>query len=534
MLNAAIVEEEKYVNYYVKDISEQKKMTLNAELSLTRMTSLLENLYGAVIIENENNEVILHNERVGSVFGVKLGSGKEQMAPTTKDKIFTREVISDFFQIPNATNDFFSDELKLRNGKTYRREFIPVYVKEQYRGCLWKFNDITKQKEEAAALIKAKTVAEKALEFKSNFLSNMSHEIRTPMSGIIGMAQLLKKSNILGKDKEYVDHIISCSSNLLTIINDILDLSKIESEKMTLEKTPLNIKEVCQSAISNVKYLLLDKNVEMNSEFNLMAGSEVILGDPVRLNQIITNLLSNAIKFTEQGSVRMTVRTRRSSTNKMVLELQVEDTGIGISKLKLEDVFKSFLQAEIGTTRNFGGTGLGLPICKMLVELHGGQISVASKLGKGSVFSVSIPCNIPFEKVVFKKNKEDTGLYVHDMNILVVDDSPINLLYTEEILTSASNFVTTACNGKEAVKLAAVNKYDVIFMDVQMPEMDGLDATKYLRSVLNIQTPIVAFTANVMKGEEEKYLSAGMTQCLSKPYYEQEIFAVIRQCLDVV
>jgi len=533
LFNSAIIEGEKYVNYYGTDITEKKIFASDAELSFKRMSSLLENLNGAVIAENEVSEIILSNDKVEKILGITIEPNAQTGLLEINNQVLSTKVFAELFHEPKTRKVFSSEEIILKSGRIYRREFIPVYLNDTYRGCLWKFNDITKQKQEELALEKAKCTAEKALKFKSNFLSNMSHEIRTPLTGIIGMAHLLLKTKIQDSHKKYAEHIVSCSNNLLTIINDILDLSKIESEKLLLEKIPFDLEKIYQGAIANVSHLLIDKVVDLKFEMNLTIGSSMLIGDPVRLNQIITNLLSNAIKFTDDGSVTIVLETKEVSTDEIMLITRVIDTGIGIAESKLDSIFNSFEQAESGTTRKYGGTGLGLPICKMLVHLHGGTIKAESELGKGSIFSLKIPYLKVQNKIEKKQITRESEANLKNLNILVVDDNLVNNLYTKEILTAASSNVTTASNGLEAIELAAANSYDIIFMDIQMPEMDGIKATKHIRSVLNIQTPIIAFTANTMEGQKENYLRTGMTDFLSKPYYSDDLFSVIRKCLNI-
>ncbi|MBL0104610.1 MAG: response regulator [Bacteroidetes bacterium] len=371
--------------------------------------------------------------------------------------------------------------------------------------------------------------AEQSEKFKQQFLANMSHEIRTPMNSIIGLTNLLVKTNLDDQQNKYLNVIKKSSENLLVIINDILDLSKIEAGKMDFEKIPFALKE----ALETVYHAMLFKADEKKLGFkiDIQHGTpEVLIGDPTRLNQILINLAGNAIKFTESGSVTVDIRQINRTGNVSMVQFSVIDTGIGIAPEALSKIFDSFSQASSDTTRKFGGTGLGLTISKQLVELQGGDITVKSEPGKGTSFIFTIP--YPVGEATTSNNDNDnvdniTGEQLRGLNVLLVEDNAFNQMVATDTLGDLipDLKIEIADNGKIAVDMVSAKDYDVVLMDIQMPEMDGFEATRQIRAMPSPKnkTRIMAMTANVTSEEVNKCFEVGMDAYISKPFETQDL-----------
>lgn len=394
--------------------------------------------------------------------------------------------------------------------------------------------DITTRKYEEMALREAKAEAEQARRAQEAFMASMSHEIRTPMNGIVGMANLLTGTKLNAEQREFTDTIIESARNLLSIINDLLDFSKIESGRFEFERTPFRLRHALKKALHPLRFKAEEKGLKLELDVQDTAP-EVLVGDPLRLQQIIINLVGNALKFTAEGSVTVTASAIAAGTGAVMLRIDVADTGIGIPKDKVGYVFESFTQQHAAISRSYGGTGLGLAIVRQLAELQGGSVEVQSESGKGSTFTVSIPFEVSAElpttaRLEPEERAEDIpGGMLIGLSVLVAEDNPINQKVVRNTLSKQGADVTVVNNGFLAVQqlAAGTEQYDIVLMDLQMPEMDGYEATRRIRKDIKSDIPIIAMTADALKGEDERTHAAGMSGFVSKPFEPADLYQKI-------
>jgi PAS domain S-box-containing protein len=388
--------------------------------------------------------------------------------------------------------------------------------------------DITDQKQLEIELTSAREEAEQSTRSKEVFLANMSHEIRTPMNAILGMSNQLAKSPLTKKQLFYLDAINAASENLLVIINDILDLSKIEAGKLSLEKIPFEPRAVIKRAMQALNHKAEEKGLALTNSIFDERISEVMVGDPYRLNQVLLNIISNAVKFTEKGGVDVKLEVINDAKLSQTVQLTVKDTGIGMDEKFRTTLFEKFSQEDASVTRQYGGTGLGMSICRQLIELMDGEIFVESEKGSGTTMSfvVSFPKgsveDLPSKEIFVADEKMLVG-----KKILVVDDNDMNRLLATTILGNYGAETFEAENGLESVEYLTENTVDLVLMDIQMPVMNGFDAARHVRERISKTLPMIALTANAIKGDNEKCLEAGMNSYLAKPFKEEDLMKMI-------
>ncbi len=466
--------------------------------------------------------------------------------------------------------DYFTEPTKAREGyqEVFAKGFVadyPLTIRDHkltdvlFNGSVYKdeagnvlgvvvvARDITEQKIFEKELIEAKIfadlattiaeeaqnkaeiamrIAEDAVKAKQQFLSNMSHEIRTPMNAIIGFTKVVLKTDLTAKQKEYLTAIEMSGNALIVLINDILDLAKVDAGKMTFEQTPFKMSMSIAAMMHLFETKIQEKNLELVKEYDTKIP-EVLIGDSVRLHQIILNLVSNAVKFTNQGKITASVRLLCEDEETVMLEFAIADTGIGIAENKLDKIFENFQQASSSTSRLFGGTGLGLAIAKQLVESQGGKISVKSKIDEGSIFSFTLS----FKKTKEAAEAENTLVELHtevkNIKVLVVEDIALNQLLMKTLLDDFGFERDIADNGKIAIEKLQMKAYDIILMDLQMPEMNGFEATEYIRNVMKSTIPIMALTADVTTVDLAKCKAVGMNDYIAKPVDEKLLYSKI-------
>lgn len=395
---------------------------------------------------------------------------------------------------------------------------------------LWMYGthqEITDQKELEDSLKKAKNMAEESAQAKEAFLANISHEIRTPLNAIIGFSDLLTQTSLDKVQSNYAETIGIASKNLLGLINDVLDLSKIESGVIELERKPIDLNNLLQSIVKINSQAAKEKDLKIMFSMD-QEIPDMIIGDPTRISQILVNLIGNAIKFTPKGFVEIKVVAKNIQPQEVEISFSVRDTGIGVAKEKLDLIFDRFAQAENSTTREYGGTGLGLSIVKKLVEMYHSRLRVTSEIGKGTEFSFDITFPIAEKETqFFTKSKINSENPLKGLHILLAEDNEHNQILASTYLRRNGAIVDLAENGDLAVDLVRTNTYDLILMDLQMPKVDGFEATKIIRKEIGSHIPIVACTAHSLPGEKKRSQDIGMNDYITKPFTVDELVETI-------
>lgn len=539
--NKAIALQNKEKEILLMQIDEEQNLRKTIEDSEKRYNMMLmQSPFAFAVLKGKNMVITIANDSIKQIWakGDKIEGKplidilpelKNQEFPALLHKVYTTG-------IPYLENESLA--WVKQNGK--RKDAYFNYVYQPYRetdgtisGVTMIAIDVTEQvlsrqkiEESKEELMEAKTAAENAVKFKQQFLSNMSHEIRTPLNSILGFANVLLKTELSNEQKEFLQAIKISGQSLNLLINDILDLAKVDAGKMVFVKQPFEIHASIKAILYSFELKIKEKNLEFVKEFEDNIPT-MLLGDSVRLNQIILNLLSNAVKFTHKGKIVLQVKMLSEDKDNVIIQFALIDSGIGIAANKINSIFNLFEQAELNTANSYGGTGLGLAIVKQLIESQGGSINVKSKINKGSTFSFILP----FEKTTIKSEEEmeilEPSSRIGNLRVLVAEDVILNQLLIKTILFDFGFEYEIVGNGKLAIEKLQTGTYDIVLMDLHMPEMNGFEATEYIRKTMHSAIPIIALTADVTTADVSKCRELGMNDYISKPIKENLLYSKI-------
>jgi len=523
---------------YVVRITETKEFEEKVRLHEKRYRDLFNHSQALICTHDMDGKLLTVNPATCKILGFEeqemLGRNLAEFIPEKHRVRFGDEYLGPIRLNNGAVSGEFcvlsksGEEIYLLY-KNYRREEPGV---EPY--VIGFSQDITDRIKMEKELRFTKQLTDEIARAKESFLAHMSHEIRTPMNGILGIASLLSKTQLEAQQRNYLQLIQESANNLLVIVNDILDLEKIVAGKLQLETIPFKIVDKIATTIQSFIYRAEEKELGLIFQ-NFIPADLVVKGDPYRLSQVLNNILSNALKFTETGHITIATAIRDNNEEHAIVEITISDTGIGIVRERLSTIFEPFEQADATISRKYGGTGLGLAICKNMIEMQNGELLVESEEGKGSSFIIRLPYQIGIEAMQDNEVKQEIDYKsLGPRKVLVAEDVELNQFLARHILESWDFEVVIAGNGLEAIQQLGKEEFDCILMDVQMPEMDGIEATHRIRSLpdpVKANIPIIALTANALKGDSEKYLAAGMTDYLAKPFDEERLFRVISRNL---
>ncbi len=527
-----------YFACYVLDLRSIAASQTETRHANERTIAILNAAPFAINIWNENYELVDCNRMTYELLGFEskqeyFGQRLRTFPPVQPDGSSSLALAQQSIQQAFDTG-YCSKEIMMlhSSGEELPAEVTLVRVRSGDENLVVSYTrDLRELKAMLGEVEKAKNLAEKSAQTKSEFLANMSHEIRTPMNGILGLVHLLNNTDLAPVQDNYVQKILLSANSLLRIINDILDFSKIEAGKLEMESIPFTLQDI----LDELQVLFGPKMQEKNLEYHLITSdftNTELVGDPLRLKQVLFNLVNNAIKFTEQGSITIETQCKQQDANHMQCHISVTDTGIGLSKEQIDRLFSAFIQADTSVTRKYGGTGLGLAISKHIIQMMHGKIWVESEKDKGSSFKLTfiLPTATEIDLQQHREEIEHAGdtTKKRSGHILLVEDNPINQLIAEELLKSVGFSVEIANNGQESIEMLNKTSYDLVLMDIQMPVMDGLSATRAIRKNPRFKNlPIIAMSAHAMTGDKEISLSHGMNDHITKPISPPVLFGAI-------
>lgn len=502
-----------------------------------RYRSIMENMNLGMVELDTESTIVFANDNLCKMSGYEmdelLGQKLYNVFSSGQNRYFIRQKL---YLKEKGVSEVYEFVTKNKRGEArwWLVSGSPLHtISGEFKGSLIICLDITQQKSFEQELSKAKQQAEQSARAKDVFLANMSHEIRTPMNAILGMGKQMERTVMDGQQQFYLSAINSAAANLLVIINDVLDFSKIEAGKMSLENIGFEMEAIVNKALQLISHKAEGKGLQLSAVIDPDIAP-VLIGDPHRINQVLINLLSNSVKFTEKGSLDIHCSVTEDDNTRQIIQIEVKDTGIGMSEDFQKYLFDKFMQEDDKDGKMYSGTGLGMSIVKELVELMNGTINVESKKNIGTTIHITIPF-IKGTKTDLPRREEkkpNTNI-LFNKRILLVEDNEMNRIVATMILNQYNAIVDEAINGEEAIEAMRHNRYDLILMDMRMPVMDGLKATRLIRQNLSATVPIIALTANAVMGEQQKCREAGMDDFLAKPFEEEDLLHIITKWLGI-
>ncbi len=525
----------------IENLKEQKNELKISEEELrfsnNRFSVLIQNMQSGILLESPERTVILSNKIFCELFHIVAAPeqliGYDSHKAARESKILfknSEQFIERINEIISEKKHIQNEELEMTDGTFLERDFVPIFSDNQYHGHLWIYRNITDRKKNENKLIHATEQAIIGKKSKEQFLANMSHELRNPINIITGVTGIMFDTDLSEKQNEYLGIIKTASENLLALVNDILDFEKIQAKKIKFHAVPFDLQKCIHEVYQSMKLIAANKNISFTVSIDQALTRNFILGDSLRLKQILFNLINNAIKFTENGSVKLTVAFIENSAKQKQLKFEVQDTGIGISKADLQTIFDRYVQIMSTSDNKLLGSGLGLTIVKNLVELQEGTITVESTKGIGSLFCVTIPYQLIEHSEAELKETKMESFDLTGKNILIVEDDKINQMIITKMLERHGATIKTADNGEIALEKLTTETFNIILLDLHMPVMDGYTTATEIRksnSSNHSTIPIIALTANILSGVKEKCLEAGMNDYLSKPFIEFDLIKKI-------
>lgn len=520
-----------------EDITEQKDAVLRLSWSEEKYRGIIDNMNLGLVEFDRDDHVVFCNHSYSRMTGYSLE--ELQGKPVTdllKKRNFNFEPAFAHQRRHKGITDVYEVEITTKGGEAKWILVSKALMYDSQRritGSIGILLDITGRKNLELELTRSQEIAQQSSKAKESFLVNMSHEIRTPMNVIMGMSRQLGQSLTDPRQQRIIQSIVTASDNMLVIINDVLDISKIEAGKLEIEKTGFRIRKSVEEIRQFLAFKAEEKGLRLSCDIDEDVP-QILLGDPFRLNQILMNIGGNAIKFTEEGTVDINVYVERTLKHQVILRIVVEDTGIGIDSDKLEEVFESFRQESPSISRQYGGSGLGLTISRELARLMGGELRLDSLRGVGTRVVLELPFESGTESdIESPENIASDSTLLHDRKVLVVEDNIMNQVLAQSVLENYGATVSVAGSGREALDQLALSRFDIILMDIRLPGMDGLEVTRRIRRDIRLDTPVIALTANTSSQVKEAIKEAGMNDYLLKPYPEGLLIRKIKGVLKL-
>lgn len=507
-------------------VCQDNSKTINAN----RLQYLMRNLGKGILVEDEESRVVLVNAKFCEMFHIGISPEKMNGADCLEAldnalPLFAEpdQVRQDIIGLVTDKNPVIGDEVTMADERILERDYIPIIIGNVFKGQLWSYTDVTQSKKLQKSLEETKNRAIASERAKSVFLSTVSHEIRTPMHAIMGFAEQLSLTALNEQQKYFINNIQDAAAGLLVIINDILDMTKIEAGKLNIENGLLNLRDVVKSVENILRPKAEEKGLILETSFDELINGR-LNGDPTRIRQILMNILSNAIKFTEKGKVQLKLQLQETKGLYQKVSITCLDTGIGISEDVIRFIFNEFYQEYVGGYNGMEGTGLGLSITKKLIHLMNGNIVVTSEKGKWTKVYIEIPLHIDESiQLEVEPPVADLSKEMLEKRILIVEDNKLNRNLFVIMLQNMGCLVTEAENGQEAIDILQTHSFDLVLMDIQMPVMDGLTALSKILDGPNSHTPVIALTATAFKSEVNNLLSQGFADCITKPIDQKNL-----------